>query len=61
MTDKEKNKEIEREKKLLLEMLLKKSGITYKDLVDYSVKAWVASNVGLLTAEERKQFKSIKV
>lgn len=61
MTEKEKTKEIEREKKLLLEILLKKNGITYKDLVDYSVKMWVAANVGTLTASERKLFKTIKV
>lgn len=49
--------EINREKKELLNLLLKKAGITYKDLVDSSVGLWVASNTDRLTASEKKQFK----
>lgn len=49
--------EINREKKELLNLLLKKAGITYKELVDSSVGLWVASNTDRLTASEKKQFK----
>ena len=49
--------EINREKKELLNLLLKKAGITYKDLVTNSVGLWVASNTDRLTASEKKQFK----
>ena len=49
--------EINREKKELLNLLLKKAEITYKDLVDSSVGLWVASNTDRLTASEKKQFK----
>ena len=60
MAKKADSKTIEREKKALLELLLKKAGITYKDLVSNSVGGiWVASNIDLLTEQEKKQFKSL--
>ncbi len=59
MAKKADGKTIEREKKALLELLLKKAGITYKDLVSNSVGIWVASNIDLLTEQEKKQFKSL--
>ncbi len=59
MAKKTDSKTIEREKKALLELLLKKAGITYKDLVSNSVGIWVASNIDLLTEQEKKQFKSL--
>ena len=59
MAKKADSKTIEREKKALLELLLKKAGITYKDLVSNSVGIWVASNIDLLTEQEKKQFKSL--
>ena len=59
MAKKADGKTIEREKKALLELLLKKAGLTYKDLVSNSVGIWVASNIDLLTEQEKKQFKSL--
>lgn len=52
-----KDQEIEKERKKVLEILLKKTGITYKTLVDTSVDLWVTSNIDLLTANDKKQFK----
>ena len=55
--DKELDRHLKEERKKLLEMLLKKTGINYKELVDYHVGVWVASNTDLLTEQEKKQFK----
>lgn len=52
-----KDKEIEKERKKVLEILLKKTGLTYKTLVETSVDLWVTSNIDLLTANDKKQFK----
>lgn len=55
--DKELDKKIKEERKKLLEMLLEKTGVKYKELVDYQVGVWVASNTDLITEQEKKQFK----
>ena len=52
----EKDKQIEKERKGVLELLLKKNGLTRKQLVDSLVGVWVASWVDTLTEEEKKQF-----
>jgi len=52
-----KDQEIEKERKKVLEILLKKTGLTYKTLVETSVDLWVTSNIDLLTANDKKQFK----
>lgn len=48
--------QIERERKGVVELLLKKNGLTRKQLVDELVGIWVASWVGTLSEEEKKQF-----
>lgn len=52
----EKEKIIEQERKGVVELLLKKNGLTRKQLVEELVGMWAASWVGTLTEEEKKQF-----
>ena len=52
----EKQKQVEKERKAVLQLLLEKTGLKYKELVDAQVGMWMAGNLDLLTAEERKQF-----
>lgn len=49
--------ELEKERQKVLEILLKKTGLTYEKLVKHSVGIWVASNIELLTEKEKAQFK----
>ncbi|MBE6337641.1 MAG: hypothetical protein E7068_02410 [Lentimicrobiaceae bacterium] len=55
--DKEIDKKLKEERKKLLELLLEKTGLNYKELVDYQVGVWVASNTDLITEQEKQQFK----
>ena len=50
------DKQIERERKGVVELLLKKNGLTRKQLVDELVGIWAASWINTLTEEEKKQF-----
>ena len=52
----ENQKQVEKERKGVLELLLKKTGLKYKELVDAQVGMWMAGNIDLLSAEEKKQF-----
>ncbi|MBQ6750617.1 MAG: hypothetical protein IJR02_07610 [Bacteroidaceae bacterium] len=52
----ERDKLIEQERKGVLELLLKKNGLTRKQLVDSLVGVWMASWVDTLTEEEKKMF-----
>lgn len=52
----EDQKIIEQERKGVVELLLKKNGLTRKQLVEELVGIWTASWVGTLTEEEKKQF-----
>ena len=52
----EKQKQIEQERKGVVELLLKKNGLTRKQLVDNLVDFWAASWAHTLTEEEKKQF-----
>lgn len=52
----EQQKQIEKERKGVVELLLKKNGLTRKQLVDELVGIWVASLVSTLSEEEKKQF-----
>ena len=55
----EKQKQIERERKAVLQLLLEKTGLKYKELVDAQIGMWMAGNIDLLTAEEKKQFPNL--
>jgi hypothetical protein len=52
----ERDKLIEKERKGVVELLLKKNGLTRKQLVDSLVGVWMASWVDTLTVEEKKMF-----
>ena len=52
----ERDKLIEQERKGVLELLLKKNGLTRRQLVDDLVGMWAASRVHILTDDEKKQF-----
>ena len=52
----EKQKQVEKERKAVLQLLLEKTGLKYKELVDAQVGMWMAGNLDLLSAEEKKQF-----
>ena len=50
----EKQKQVEKERKAVLQLLLEKTGLKYKELVDAQVGMWMAGNLDLLTAEEKR-------
>ena len=52
----EKEKQIEKERKAVLQLLLEKTGLKYKELVDAQIGMWMAGNLDLLSAEEKKHF-----
>lgn len=52
----ERGKQIEKERKGVVELLLKKNGLTRKQLVDNLVDFWATSWAHTLTEEEKKQF-----
>ncbi len=52
----EKQKQVEKERKDVLQLLLQKTGLQYKEVVEEQIGMWMAGNLDLLTAEEKKQF-----
>ncbi|MBO7461617.1 MAG: hypothetical protein J6T96_03360 [Bacteroidales bacterium] len=50
------DKQIEQERKGVVELLLKKNGLTRKQLVEELVGIWTAGLVNTLTDDEKKQF-----
>jgi hypothetical protein len=55
----EKEKTIEKERKAVLTLLLQKTGLTYKDLVNAQVGMWMAGNIDLLSEQERQMFPNL--
>ena len=55
----EKEKTIEKERKAVLTLLLQKTGLTYKDLVDAQVGMWMAGNIDLLSEQEKQMFPNL--
>jgi hypothetical protein len=55
----EKEKTIEKERKAVLMLLLQKTGLKYKDLVQAQVGMWMAGNIDLLTDQERQMFPNL--
>ena len=49
-------KEMKKQNKELLELLLKKTGVKKKDLVDMVLRDFIKENLYLLSPEERQQF-----
>ena len=52
----EKQKQVEKERKAVLQLLLEKTGLKYKEVVDAQIGIWMAGNLDLLSAEQKKQF-----
>jgi hypothetical protein len=55
----EKERKIENERKAVLNLLLKKTGLKYKDLVNAQVGMWMAGNIDLLSEQERQMFPNL--
>ena len=55
----EKQKQIEKERKGVLELLLQKNGLKRKELVDFLLGVWVAGNVKQLSAQEKAPFPNL--
>jgi hypothetical protein len=55
----EKQKQVEKERKGVLELLLQKNVLTRKELVDFLLGVWVAGKVNELTEQEKKQFPNL--
>ena len=52
----EKQKQVEKERKDVLQLLLRKTGLKYKEVVDFQLGVWMVGHLDLLTEQERKQF-----
>lgn len=55
----EKQKQVEKERRGVLELLLQKNGLTRKELVDFLLGVWVAGNVKQLSEQEKAQFPNL--
>ena len=43
----------------MLTLLLQKTGLTYKDLVNAQVGMWMAGNIDLLSEQEKQMFPNL--
>ena len=55
----EKQKQVEKERRGLLELLLQKNGLKRKELVDFLLSVWMAGKVDELTEQEKAQFPNL--
>jgi hypothetical protein len=51
--------EVKQQQQDLLNLLLKKTGVSYPELVEFTVREWIADHLVLLTPAEKKKFKPI--
>jgi hypothetical protein len=59
MAKKSKNAEIEKQKKALLSLILKKAGVSYKDLITHAEQEYIVNNIDLITPAEAKKFPNL--
>ena len=52
-------KTVEKERRAVLDLLLQKTGLKYRDLVKAQVGMWMAGNIDLLTEQERQMFPNL--
>ena len=52
-------KTVEKERRAVLDLLLQKTGLKYKDLVSAQVGMWMAGNIDLLTEQEKQMFPNL--
>ena len=55
----EKQKQVEKERRGVLEILLQKNGLKRKELVDFLLGVWVAGKIDELTEQEKAQFPNL--
>ena len=55
----EKQKQVEKERRGVLELLLQKNGLKRKELVDFLLSVWMAGKVDELTEQEKAQFPNL--
>ena len=55
----EKERKVENERKAVLNLLLQKTGLKYKDLVNAQVGMWMAGNIDLLSEQEKQMFPNL--
>ena len=56
---KQNDKKAELLQKELITLLLKKAGLTEKDILIPALKRWATNNLDLLTAKEQEYYKSV--
>ncbi len=59
ITKKQVKAAIDGDLKSLLEVMLKKAELTESDIVESSLRSWIATNLDLLTKTERDRFKHL--
>lgn len=59
MVTPERRKELRELSKELVALMLKRAGITKRDIYDVAMRRWVNANLDLLTEEERKRFEDV--
>jgi hypothetical protein len=56
MEKKSERLELKKQKKELLELILKKTNLTYNELLETTRDMYITANLEVLTPEEKKQF-----
>ena len=51
--------EIKKQQSELVSLMLKKAGLTEDDIYQSAIRSWINKNIDLLTATEKKRFKSV--
>lgn len=51
--------EIKKQQSELISLMLKKAGLTEDDIYQSAIRSWINKNIDLLTATEKKRFKSV--
>jgi hypothetical protein len=59
METKGNNTEIKKQADNLLKLILKKTGLSYNELIELSKRDYIAANLDVITANEKKQFSKL--
>ena len=51
--------EVKKQSNELLNLILKKTGLSYRELIDLSKRNYIISNLDVVTPAERKQFSKL--
>lgn len=55
----QRRREVAKKQQDLLQMMLRKAGVTKRDIYSVAERRWVNSNIDLLTAEEQKEYADV--